>query len=163
MNDDPIPGSIIKRYGQDLIVNQLKQRFYEESKEVENREVQLILQLEDSFHDAWYSGDAKKIVMFFTEDGIRVGPDGVIQHGRKELEEAYDKLLNMMPGSTIKFEPGSIRILCDDFATWQSKLTIILAGDKPSLSGYSFDLLKKIDGRWLILETHPKMIAPIKV
>lgn len=128
---------------------------------MENGEVQLIIQIENSFHDAWNSGDVKKIVSFFADDGIRVGPDGVIQHGRKELEEAYDNLLKMMKGSTIKFEPGSIRILCDDFATWQSRLLIIPGGDKPSIKGYSFDLLKKVEGSWQILEAHPKTIGPL--
>lgn len=130
---------------------------------MENKEVQLIIQVENSFHDAWYSGDVKKIVSFFTDDGIRVGPDGVIQHGKKEIEIAYDKLLKMMPGSTIKFETGSIRILCDDFATWQSRLVIVLGVDKPSIKGYSFDLLKKVDGHWKILEAHPKTIGTLSL
>jgi uncharacterized protein (TIGR02246 family) len=126
-------------------------------------EEQLIDQVENSFHDAWNSGDAKKIGSFFTDDGIRVGPDGVIQHGRNEIEEVYDKLLKVMPGSTIKYEPGITRILCDDFATWQCKLEITQVGDKAVIHGYSFDLLKKVDGQWQILEAHPKMIGSLPV
>lgn len=107
------------------------------------REEQLIAMVENSFHDAWNRGDAEEIASFFTDDGVRVGPDGVIQHGKKEIEEVYDKLIKMMPGSTIEFELGSIRILCDEFATRQCALEITLGGGKPPIKGYSFDLLKK--------------------
>lgn len=130
---------------------------------MKSKEEQLIDQVENYFHEAWNSGDAKKISLYFTEDGIRVGPDGFIQHGRNEIEEIYDKLLKMMPGSTIKYEPGIVRMLCDDIATWQCRLEITLGGGKAAIHGYSFDLLKKVEGDWLILEAHPKTIGPLPV
>lgn len=128
---------------------------------MEKREEELIAQLEDSFHASWDKGDAKEIVSLFTDDAVRVGPDGVIYRGKPELEEAYDKMLKMLSGSTITYETGSIRILCDEFATWQGGLEITTDDGKPPIKAYSFDLLKKVDGRWLIFEVHPTMVRPI--
>lgn len=130
---------------------------------MENREELLITELENSFHDAWKNANAKEIASFFTDDGVRVGPDGTIQHGKAELEEAYAKMLKMMPGSTLKFGPGTIRILSSEFATWQSGLEITLGDGKPTIKGYSLDLLKKVDGHWFIQEAHPKTIGPLAV
>ena len=130
---------------------------------METLEKQLIANLENSFHDAWESRDAKEIASFFTDDGVRVGPDGTIQHGNAELEDAFDKMLKMMPDSTIKFESGTIRILSPEYATWQGGVEITLGGDKPPIIGYTLDLLKKVDEHWLIQEAHPKTVGPLAV
>jgi len=47
-----------------------------------------------AFSEAWSRGDAKAAASFFTEDGVRVGAMGDVQHGRAEVEAAYDKLLH---------------------------------------------------------------------
>lgn len=106
-------------------------------------------------------GDAKEIASLFTDDGVRAGPDGVIYHGSREIEDAYDKMLKMMPGSTVTYESGTIRIRCEGFAIWQGGVEITSGDSKPPIKGYSFDLLKKADGRWLILEAHPTVIRPL--
>lgn len=128
---------------------------------MEEREEALIAQAEDYFHEAWDKGDAKEIASLFTDDGVRVGPDGVIYHGRTEIEDAYDKMLKMMHGSTVTYGSGTIRILCDEFATWQGGVEITSGEGKPPIKGYSLDLLKKVDGSWLILEAHPTIIRPL--
>jgi uncharacterized protein (TIGR02246 family) len=119
-------------------------------------EEQSISSLMKAFHEAWNKGDARVTASCFTDDGIRVGPEGDIQHGKAEIEAAYDQMLKTMPGTTLKFQPGSIRMLSSEYATWQAEMEIIPAGGKSSAKGYSFALLKKVDGRWFILEAHPK-------
>ncbi|KNZ42074.1 YybH family protein [Acetobacterium bakii] len=130
---------------------------------METIEKQLINNLENSFHDAWANGDAREIASFFTDDGFRVGPDGTIQHGRSELEEAFAEMFKMMPDATLTFEPGTIRLLSPEYATWQGGVEITLGEGKPSIKGYALDLLKKVDEHWLIQEAHPKTLGPLAV
>jgi len=64
----------------------------------------------EAFAEAWNRGDAKAAASFFTEDGVRVGAFGDKQHGRTEIEAAYDRLLHQtMPGARVNQERGSFR------------------------------------------------------
>ena len=111
-----------------------------------------------AFSDAWSKGDSKAAALFFTEDGMRVGAMGDVQHGRAELEVAYDKLLHgPFAGATVTQERGTVRILTVDLAVWEGGMTIQPAGGAPPLKGYVVQLMKKVDGRWLVLEAHPKL------
>ena len=89
----------------------------------------LFIQSTQEFPIVWNKGDAKAAAEFFTEDGTRVGAFGDIQHGKHEIEVAFDKLLHQtMPGVTIKQERGNVRMLTSDLALWQSGIEIIPAG-----------------------------------
>jgi uncharacterized protein (TIGR02246 family) len=122
---------------------------------------QAILNETASFAEAWSKGDAKAAASYFTEDGRRVGAFGDIQNGRTEIQAAYDRLLHQtMPGAAVKQEPGTIRMLTPELAIWQGGMEIIPAGDGPALRGYVVQLMKKVDGRWLVLEGHPKLFPP---
>ena len=122
----------------------------------ETPDYQSIRRLINSFQESWNNGNAKELASFFTEDGFRVGPDGDIQNGQAELETAYGKMIKTMKDdTTLEFEPGRIRVISPELATWQARLDILVSG-KPSVKGYSFILLKKAGGKWLIYETHPK-------
>ena len=114
-----------------------------------------------SFAEAWSKGDAKAAASYYTEDGTRVGAFGDIQHGRSEIETAYDRLLHQtMPGAVVKQERGSVRMLSADFAVWQGGIEIIPAGSGPGLKGHVVQVMKKVEGRWLVLEGHPKLFPP---
>jgi hypothetical protein len=39
-------------------------------------------------------------------------------------------------------------------------MTIQPPGDAAPLKGYVVQLMKKVDGRWLVLEAHPKLFPP---
>jgi uncharacterized protein (TIGR02246 family) len=117
----------------------------------------------DAFSQKWNQGDAKAAASFYTEDGVRVGAFGDIQHGRDEIAAAFDRLFHQsMPGAVVKQDRGSVRLLYPDLAIWQGGMEIILPGNGPSLKGYVIQVMKKVDGRWLVLETHPKFfpVAP---
>jgi uncharacterized protein (TIGR02246 family) len=112
----------------------------------------------DSFLEAWNKADAQAAASFFTEDGMRVGAMGDIQHGREEIAAAYDKLLHQgMPGAKAKTEKGTIRMLTPELAVWQGGLEIEKPDGSPPLKGHVMQVMKKVQGRWLVLEAHPKL------
>jgi uncharacterized protein (TIGR02246 family) len=115
----------------------------------------------DSFMEAWNQGNAQLAASFFTEDAVRVGAMGDIEHGRDEIEKAYDKLMHMtMAGAKGKTEKGIIRMLTTELAVWQGGLEILKPDGSPSLNGYVVQVMKKVNNRWLILEAHPKFFPP---
>jgi uncharacterized protein (TIGR02246 family) len=115
----------------------------------------------ESFSAAWSKGDSRLAASFFTEDGTRVGAFGDIQNGRSEIEAAYDRLLHQtMPGAVVKQERGTVRMLTPTLAVWQGGMEIIPPGNASSLKGYVVQVMKKVDGRWLVLEGHPKLFPP---
>ena len=118
----------------------------------------------DSFMEAWNQGNAQLAASFFTEDAVRVGAMGDIEHGRDEIEKAYDKLMHMtMPDAKGKTEKGTIRMLTNELAVWQGGLEILKPNGSASLKGYVVQVMKKVNNRWLILEAHPKFFpAPLK-
>jgi uncharacterized protein (TIGR02246 family) len=122
---------------------------------------QAIMNETASFAEAWSRGDAKAAASYYTEDGTRVGAFGDIQNGRSEIEAAYDRLLHQtMPGATVKQERGSVRMLTPELAIWQGGIEIIPAGGGSALKGHVVEVMKKVEGRWLVLDAHPKLFPP---
>lgn len=114
-----------------------------------------------AFSEAWSKGDAAAAAAFYTEDGLRVGAFGDIQNGRLELHAAYEKLLHQtMPGAVVTQERGTVRMLTPDLAIWQGGMEITPPGGGPHLKGYVVQVMKKVGGRWLVLEGHPKFFPP---
>jgi uncharacterized protein (TIGR02246 family) len=124
-------------------------------------EQESIIKETQAFEEAWNKGDAKAAASYYTDDGLRVGAFGDVQHGRAEIEAAYDKLLHQtMPGAKVKQERGTVRMLTPELAVWQGGIEIIPAGGAASLKGQVVQVMKKVNGRWLILEAHPKLFPP---
>jgi uncharacterized protein (TIGR02246 family) len=122
---------------------------------------QAIMNETASFAEAWSKGDAKAAASYYTEDGTRVGAFGDIQNGRSEIEAAYDRLLHQtMPGAVVKQERGSVRMLNPELAIWQGGIEIIPAGGGSALQGYVVQVMRKVEGCWLVLEGHPKLFPP---
>jgi uncharacterized protein (TIGR02246 family) len=113
-----------------------------------------------AFIEAWNRADAQAAAAFCTEDCVRVGAFGDIQHGRAEVQAAYESLFqHTMPGARARQERGNVRMLTQEYAIWQGGLEII-APDGSSRKGHVVQVMKKMDGRWLILEAHPKFFPP---
>jgi|SRR5688572_4480949 len=128
---------------------------------MESDDEQAIFSETEAFAKAWNEADAKGAASFYTEDGVRVGAFGDQQSGRTEIEAAYDRLLHQtMPGAIVKQERGSVRVLSADLALWQAGIEIIPPGGAPSLKGHVVQIMKKVEGRWLVLEAHPKIFPP---
>jgi uncharacterized protein (TIGR02246 family) len=98
----------------------------------------------------------------WTEDGVRVGAAGDVQHGRKEIAAALDALLNgRFKGAAVKFEHGAVRMLGPELALYQGPMEIVPPGGAPPIRGYYVDVMKRVSaGKWLILESHPKLFPP---
>lgn len=125
------------------------------------QEEQAIIAETQAFMDAWNRGDAKAAASFYTEDGTRVGAFGDVQHGRAEIEVAYDRLMHqIMPGAKAKQERGTVRMLTPEFAVWQGGLEITPPDGAPPMKGHVIQVMKKVGNRWLILEAHPKIFPP---
>ncbi len=121
-------------------------------------EEEAIIRETEAFAVAWSEGDARAAASFYVEDGVRVGAFGDVQHGKDEIEAAYDKLLHhTMPGAKVKQERGSVRMLSPELAVWQGGLEIVPADGISVLKGHVVQVMKKVKGRWLILEAHPKI------
>ena len=126
-----------------------------------NDEQQSIFGEIEAFSQAWSRGDSTGAASFFTEDGVRVGAAGDVEHGRVEVEAAYERLLHgPFAGASVTQERGTVRMLSPDLALWQGAMTIQPPGDAAPLKGYVVQLMKKVDGRWLVLEAHPKLFPP---
>lgn len=117
--------------------------------------------LREEFGVAWSKGDAAAAARFWTEDGVRVGAAGDIQHGRKEIAAALDRLLNgPFKGASVRMEKGTVRMLSADVALYQGAMQIDVGQGRPPIKGYYLDVMKKVGGAWLILEGHPKLFPP---
>jgi uncharacterized protein (TIGR02246 family) len=121
-------------------------------------EIEAILAETQAFAEAMNAGDAALAASFYTEDGTRVGGSGDTQHGRQEIEAAYHRLLHeAMPGARLSQERGTVRMLTPDLAVWQGGIEIVVPGSEATLRGHVVQVMNKVDGRWLILEGHPKI------
>jgi uncharacterized protein (TIGR02246 family) len=121
-------------------------------------ELEAIIGETRAFAEAMNAGDAALAASFYTEDGTRVGGFGDTQHGRKEIEAAYHRLLHeVMPGARLEQERGTVRMLTRVLAVWQGGLEIIVPGSEVPYRGHVVQVMKKVKGRWLILEGHPKL------
>ncbi len=126
-----------------------------------NQVEEAIIKETRAFAEAMNAGDAALAASFHAEDGVRVGGFGDVQHGREEIEAAYDRLLNQsMPGAQLIQERGSVRMLTPELAVWQGNLEIVIPGREASLRGHVVQVMQKCNGRWLILEGHPKIYPP---
>lgn len=114
-----------------------------------------------AFAEKWSQGDAQAAASFFTSDATRVGAFGDVQNGRAEIQAAYHNLLHQtMKGAVVKLERGSVRMLTAELAIWQGGMKIISAIEGPVLEGFVVQVMKKVEGRWLVLEAHPKIFPP---
>jgi uncharacterized protein (TIGR02246 family) len=117
-----------------------------------------ILKETEKFIEAWNSGDTKLCASFYAEDGVRVGAEGDLNRGRQQIEAAYDYVLNKInPGAIAKAAKGTVRLLTSEYALWQTSYTIEKPGDSLRLAGHVVEVLQKVNGRWMILEAHPKI------
>jgi len=51
-------------------------------------------------------------------------------------------------------------MLTPELVVWQGGLELEKPDGSPSMKGYVVQVMKKVQGRWLILEAHPKLFPP---
>lgn len=115
----------------------------------------------EAFASAWSRGDVASTASFWTEDGLRVGAGGDMQHGRRDIAAALQQLLGgPFKGAAVQLDRGSIRMLAPDLALYQGRMEIQPGAGRSPIKGYFLDVMKKVGGDWLILESHPKLFPP---
>jgi uncharacterized protein (TIGR02246 family) len=121
----------------------------------------IILRMHQEFAEAWTKGDSSALVAYYAPDSVRVGAMGDVQRGPEEIKAAYERLLHgPMQGASITIDAGTVRFLSADLAIWQGGMTISPGPEKPIVKGHVVEVMKKIDGRWLLIEAHPKLFPP---
>lgn len=114
----------------------------------------------DAFAKAWSAGDVKALLPLFADDAVRVGARGDVQNGKAQIKEAFEKLLaGPFKGASVKLSPPTLRMLSAELALKEGPFEIAVAGGPP-VQGFSVEVMKKVNGAWLILETHPKLFPP---
>lgn len=128
---------------------------------METSEEQSIIEVTQAFAQAWNYCDAKALAAFYTADGVRVGAAGDVTRGYTEIEAAYESVFrSSAPGSRMTQERGTVRMLSSELALWQGAFEVSAGDGGETQRGYAAELLKKVDGRWLLLEAHPKFFPP---
>jgi uncharacterized protein (TIGR02246 family) len=118
-------------------------------------------QVHEEFAATWSKGDGEGAAKFWTEDGVRVGAGGDVQHGRKEIAAALAKLFDgRFKGAQVKIGRGTVRMLTPELCLYQGEMQIEPPGGAPPIKGYYLEVMKKIAGKWLMLESHPKLYPP---
>jgi hypothetical protein len=51
-------------------------------------------------------------------------------------------------------------MLTPDLALYQGPMEIQPGAGRAPIKGYFLDVMKKVQGRWLMLESHPKLVPP---
>jgi uncharacterized protein (TIGR02246 family) len=126
---------------------------------MEATEEQIIRGVTEKRIEAWNSGNTKTSASYFSEDAVRVGPYGDEQHGREEIIAAMEKMREKMEGATVRLGQSTVRLLGPEHAILHGGMEILLA-DGTSIKGHLVDVMKRVEGQWMILETHPKIIPP---
>jgi uncharacterized protein (TIGR02246 family) len=111
-----------------------------------------ILDAQARFVAAWNKHDPEALAAFYTDDAVRVGASGEIAHGKKEIVASFAKLFHgPFAGATVKTGNNTVRMLGDDYALTGCTIDF---GDR---HGYVVELVTRRDGKWLVLESHPKL------
>lgn len=116
----------------------------------------------EAFTEAWNKGDAQQAASFYAEDSTRVGAFGDVQRGRAAIQAAYERLLRQtMPGAKLRQDRGEVRMVVPGVAVWQGGIEIVPPDGGAPTRGHVVQVMRKVDGRWLILEAHPKFFPSL--
>ena len=114
----------------------------------------------DAFTAAYNKADAAGIGAIYTEDGLRVAPDGAVLSGRAAIQQSYGAMLaGPMKGASIKLTATESRQLTPDIhivvGTWA-----ITGGQAGPASGTYINTLVRKDGQWRIAGNMAMRPAP---
>ncbi len=124
-------------------------------------EEEAVIEATREFARLWTAGDAQAMAACFTEDAVRVSVFGDVQRGRREIADALERMLkHEVPGSWVEQERGWIRMISPEMAIWQGTMDIVLPPPLPRMKGHVVQVMKRVGGKWLIQEAHPKSFPP---
>ncbi|MER3455469.1 MAG: hypothetical protein C4303_01880 [candidate division GAL15 bacterium] len=121
-------------------------------------EERAVLQQVEAFVHAWNRGMPGPLPPSTRRMVCALGAFGEEARGRAQIEAAFEELLRKtMAGATVRMEPGSVRMLSLEFWVWQGRFEIALPDQKTALKGHAVQVMQEVQGRWRVLEGHPKL------
>ncbi|MEL6251067.1 MAG: SgcJ/EcaC family oxidoreductase [Bacteroidota bacterium] len=131
-----------------------------ESKEFNPEEYQIQSRKEiratwDLFKQAWEAEDAKKLMTFYTIDGINIPPDSDIKMGRAAIQDFYETLFDVNISSSYDHSIDQIQVI-DQHAIEQGHFKVNWV--REDSTDWVFDArsmthwIKDQDGDWKIQE-----------
>ena len=109
--------------------------------------------LAESYAQAWAKGDVRAVTGIYTNDAIRLGPEGQVAIGRAKIEQVLTGLLNgPFRGSKIVITYGVTNRAAQD--AYVTEGTFNIAGGLPPAGlptrGRFMQTLVRVSGRWQI-------------
>jgi uncharacterized protein (TIGR02246 family) len=109
--------------------------------------------LAEAYAQAWAKADAKAITALYSNEAIRVGPEGKISVGRAAIEQALsDAIRGPYRGTKIRLTPGQTTRAAQD--AYVSEGTFLIVGGMTpagvATGGRYLQTLVRLSGRWLI-------------
>lgn len=104
---------------------------------------------------AFAKGDAKALAALYTENAVRVTPEGVAVGRDAILKEFAASVAGPWKGATIKITPGQTRTVAPDIAAGEGTYEVTgLRGPDgkpaPPLKGHYLNTMVKKGGAWLL-------------
>lgn len=115
-----------------------------------NEDIEAILKTAESYLEAYRAGDAKGAAAHFTNDAEYVDEHGNTHVGRKAIEQVLESCFAKSPGSDIRLEIDSIKIVSPGVALEDGRLTVLPGDDQePTTTTYSAVHVKH-EGKWQV-------------
>ncbi len=118
-------------------------------------------QLAQDYEGAFNKADTSGIVALYTEDALRVTPDGRLLAGREAIRKGYgEAFAGLYKGTRITLHPGTTRNPAPDVAVIEG--TYEVAGGKIPQRGRYVNTVVRQDGQWRLVSvvTVPAMGVP---
>jgi uncharacterized protein (TIGR02246 family) len=103
----------------------------------------------EGFLKAFESGDAERVVSFWTIGGELIGDDGKVYRGRAAIARAYRELFRSKEKRRAEIERESLRFPSRDTAIEEGRFKVRVGEGEPTASRYSV-LHVREGGKWLM-------------
>ena len=111
-----------------------------------------------AYEAAFNKGDAKAVAAMYTADALRVGPDGLLVTGRKEIEQSYVTAFGgALKGAKLSLTTGRTVNVTPDVKIIEG--TFDVAGTAPVKGRYVNTLVRQ-GGQWLLASVNARPDMP---
>ena len=104
-----------------------------------------IQKVADQYLAAYNKGDVKALVALYTDDAMRVSPDGSFVTGKAAIEKGYQAALGGGGGGQLPLKPGQTLMVTADVAVIEG--TFEVASTPPARGRYVNTIVRKA-GSW---------------
>jgi uncharacterized protein (TIGR02246 family) len=121
-----------------------------------------IQQLATDYETAFNKADTSAVAALYTEDALRVTPDGRLLAGREAIAKGYaEAFAGPFKGATLTLHPGTTRNLTPDVALIEGTYEVAGGAKTPQRGRYVNAVLRQ-RGQWRLASvvTVPEMSSP---